>query len=71
MLNKDQNQNVGNGAAAIQAGNNVYLNVGITSSEARQIALDVAKSTFYELAGVGMIFILRTYPNIKHQYLNF
>jgi hypothetical protein len=51
MLNKDQNLDVGIGAAAIQAGGNVTISVGITSSEARAIALDVAKATFYELAG--------------------
>lgn len=54
MLNKDQNQDIGNGATAIQAGGSVtFVNVGVTSSEARQIALDVAKATFYELTGVA------------------
>lgn len=54
MLNKDQNQDVGSGATAIQAGGSVtVVNVGVTSSEARQIALDVAKATFYELTGAA------------------
>lgn len=54
MLNKDQNQDIGNGATAIQAGGSVtVVNVGVTSSEARQIALDVAKATFYELTGAA------------------
>jgi hypothetical protein len=52
MLNKDQNQDVGNGATAIQAGGSVtVINVGVTSAEARAIALDVARATFFELAG--------------------
>lgn len=52
MLNKDQNQDVGNSATAIQAGGSVTVNnFGVTSSEARAIALDVAKATFYELTG--------------------
>lgn len=52
MLNKDQNQDVGNSATAIQAGGNVtVVNLGVSVSEARQIAMDVAKSTFYELTG--------------------
>jgi hypothetical protein len=52
MLNKDQNQNVGDNAIAIQAGGSVNVNnVGITYAEARTIALDVAKATFYELGG--------------------
>jgi hypothetical protein len=54
MLNKDQSQDVGGGATAIQAGGSVtVVNVGVTASEARQIALDVAKSTFYELTGTA------------------
>lgn len=52
MLNRDQSQNIGNSAAAIQAGGNVtVISVGVTPSEARAIALDVAKATFYELTG--------------------
>ncbi|MEQ9209007.1 MAG: hypothetical protein RLN96_04060, partial [Pseudomonadales bacterium] len=54
MLNKDQNQDVGESASAIQAGGNVtVVNVGVTPSEAREIALDVAKATFYELTGAA------------------
>ncbi|NSX07096.1 hypothetical protein HTX81_00705 [Pseudomonas lini] len=51
MLNKDQSQDVGAGALGIQAGGNVII--GISASEARAIALDVAKATFYELTGVA------------------
>ena len=52
MLNKDQSQDVGGGATAIQAGGSVtVVNVGLTITEARNIALDVAKATFYELIG--------------------
>ena len=54
MLNKDQNQDVGNSATAIQAGGSVtVINVGVTSAEARAIALDVARATFYELTGTA------------------
>lgn len=50
MLNKDQSQGVGDGATAIQAGGSVtVVNVGVSAAEARNIALDVAKATFYEL----------------------
>ena len=51
MLNKDQSQEVGAGALAIQAGGNVI--VGISAADARAIALDVAKATFYELTGAA------------------
>ena len=51
MLNKNQKQELGDGAAAIQAGRDVY--VGVTADEARNIALDVAKVTFYELSGAA------------------
>jgi len=54
MLNKDQSQDVGNNATAIQAGGSVtVINVGVSSSEARAIALDVARATFYELTGAA------------------
>jgi hypothetical protein len=54
MLNKDQNQDVGNSATAIQAGGSVtVINVGVTAAEARAIALDVARATFYELTGAA------------------
>lgn len=54
MLNKDQSQNIGDSAIGVQAGGSVTLvNVGISVSEARAIALDVAKTTFYELSGVA------------------
>ncbi|VVN32780.1 hypothetical protein PS664_04924 [Pseudomonas fluorescens] len=51
MLNKDQNQDVGAGALAIQAARDVII--GISASDARAIALDVAKVTFYELTGLA------------------
>ena len=54
MLNKDQIQDLESGATAIQAGGSVTIvNVGATAAEARQIALDVAKATFYELTGAA------------------
>lgn len=54
MLNKDQNQEANSGATAIQAGGNIsVINVGLSASEARAIALDVAKATFYELSGAA------------------
>ena len=51
MLNKDQRQSVDAGGIAIQAGGNVV--VGVSADEARNIAKDVAKLTFYELTGVA------------------
>ncbi len=51
MLDESQAQEVGSEAIAIQAGGSVTLNVGISYSDARAIALEVAKSTFQELTG--------------------
>jgi hypothetical protein len=51
MLNKDQEQNVSDGSTAIQAGGNVTI--GLTYAEARNVALDVFRANFYELAGVA------------------
>lgn len=54
MVNKDQKQDVTQGSAAIQAGGNVTItNTGLTYAEIRDIALDVFKANFYELAGVA------------------
>jgi hypothetical protein len=54
MPNKDQEQKVAEGSAAIQAGRDVtYTKVGLTYSEVRQVALDVFRANFYELAGIA------------------
>lgn len=57
MLSKDQNQDVGENATAVQAGNDanvkVIHNYGVSYSEVRQIALDIYKANFYELAGAA------------------
>ncbi|BAS58838.1 hypothetical protein NIES2135_16460 [Leptolyngbya boryana NIES-2135] len=52
MLNKDQEQNVAQGSTAIQAGGDVTI-TGLTYTEVRNVALDVFKANFYELAGVA------------------
>jgi hypothetical protein len=52
MLSKDQEQNVAEGSTAIQAGGNVTI-TGLTYAEVRNVALDVFKANFYELAGVA------------------
>lgn len=52
MLNKDQEQNVAQGSTAIQAGGNVTV-TGLTYTEVKNVALDVFKANFYELAGVA------------------
>lgn len=57
MLSKDQNQDVGENATAVQAGNNATVKVihnhGLSYSEVRQVALDVFATNFYELAGTA------------------
>lgn len=54
MLNKDQTQKVGDGATAIQASGNVTVNnIGLTYSQVRDVALDVFRANFYELAGMA------------------
>jgi len=50
-MNENQQQSLGDASTAIQAGGDVHY--GITYTEARSIALDVAKATFYELTGVA------------------
>jgi len=54
MLSKDQEQNVGVRSSAIQAGGNVTISkTGLTYAEVRDVALDVFRANFYELAGVA------------------
>lgn len=57
MLSKDQNQDVGENATAVQAGNDATVQVihnhGLSYSEVRQVALDVFTANFYELAGAA------------------
>lgn len=53
MLNRNQDQSVASGATAIQATGDVTIINGISTAEARAIALDVAKATFYELSGLA------------------
>lgn len=51
MLDNGQKQVVGDGSNVVQGGGDVTVNVGLTYAEARSIAQDVAKATFFELAG--------------------
>lgn len=54
MLDKPQNQTVGPGGTAIQAGGAVAItNVGLSYSDVREVALDVFRANFYQLAGVA------------------
>jgi hypothetical protein len=54
MLDKDQEQNVAEGGTAIQAGRDVTITrTGLTYAEVRDVALDVFRANFYELAGVA------------------
>lgn len=48
-----QKQELGSDALALQAGGNIQIQIGISASEARDIAMDVAKATFFELTGVA------------------
>jgi hypothetical protein len=52
MLDKDQNQSVGQGGVAIQATGNVT--VGLSYSDAKSIALDVFNANFYKLSAEAM-----------------
>jgi len=54
MLSRDQKQDATEGSTAIQAGGNVTITkTGLTYAEVRDVALDVFRSNFYELAGVA------------------
>lgn len=54
MLDKPQTQTVAAGGTAIQAGGAVAVsNFGLSYSEVRDVALDVFRANFYQLAGVA------------------
>jgi len=54
MKNKEQKQEATNGSSAIQAGGDVNItNAGLTYSEVKEVALDVFRANFYELAGLA------------------
>lgn len=54
MSGKDQEQDVSEGSSAIQAGRDVTIvKTGLTYAEVRDIALDVFRANFYQLAGVA------------------
>lgn len=54
MATKQQEQEVAEGSTAIQAGGDVTIkNTGLSYSEVRQVALDVFRSNFYDLAGAA------------------
>lgn len=54
MLDKPQTQTVAAGGTAIQAGGAVAIsNFGLSYSEVRDVALDVFRANFYQLAGVA------------------
>jgi hypothetical protein len=68
MLNKDQSQDVGAGGIAMQAGGNIVI--GITAADARAIALDVAKATFYELSGVAKDAMIARVEEITDKFIS-
>jgi hypothetical protein len=54
VTKNDQDQNVGTGSSAVQAGRDVTVSIiGGSISEMRQIALDVYRANFYELVGAA------------------
>ncbi|MER2512158.1 MAG: LPO_1073/Vpar_1526 family protein, partial [Nitrosomonas ureae] len=70
MLNKDQSQEVGEGATAIQAGGNVSVTkVGLSYSEVRDVALDVFRANFYELAGAAKEIARERAEQITEEFL--
>ena len=55
IFGANQDQNVGNGAVAVQAGNDVNITQnGLSYSEVRDVALDVFRANFFQLAGPAM-----------------
>jgi hypothetical protein len=51
MPSKPQEQLVGTGSAAIQAGRDIQITTGLSYNDVREVALDIFRANFYELAG--------------------
>ncbi|MEO0685750.1 MAG: LPO_1073/Vpar_1526 family protein, partial [Cyanobacteria bacterium J06649_11] len=69
MLNKDQEQNVAEGSTAIQAGGDVTI-AGLNYADVRNVALDVFKANFYELAGVAKEIARTRAEEITEEFLS-
>jgi hypothetical protein len=68
-LQRKQDQSGGPGSTNVQAGKDVVINVGITATEARDIALDVFKSNFLTMAGVAEQTVRERVEKITNEYL--
>lgn len=72
MFNKgqEQNQDVKDGSTAIQAGNNVVvINNGLNYTQAKEVALDVFKSNFIQLAGEAKEIARQRAEEITEKFL--
>ena len=71
MLNREQQQQGGEGATAVQAGGSVIITqVGLSYSEVRDVALDVFRANFYQLAGPAMETAKARAQEITEDFLN-
>lgn len=72
MLNKEQKQEltVETGGIAVQAGNNITINSGLSYDDARKIALDVFTSNFYVLQGNAKELVRARSEEITEKYLS-
>lgn len=71
MLSKDQSQISSDSSTAIQAGGNVTVNnVGLSYSEVRDVALNVFRANFYELAGAAKETARARAEEITENFLN-
>lgn len=64
MLDSGQHQTVGDQSTVLQSGKDLTINVGLSYAEARSIAQDVARATFYELAGEAKAVMLERVESI-------
>ncbi|MEX0804235.1 MAG: LPO_1073/Vpar_1526 family protein [Candidatus Binatia bacterium] len=71
MTNKGQDQNVAEGSTAIQAGGSITITkTGQSYAEVRDVALDVFRANFYELAGLAKDTAKARAGEITEAFLN-
>lgn len=71
MLNKDQSQHASDGSTAIQAAGNVtVVQVGMSYEQVKDMALDVFRANFYEMAGKAQDIARARAEEITEEFLS-
>ena len=68
-MRRAQDQSGGTGSNNFQAGRDIVLNVGVTATEAREIALDVFRANFLTMTGLAEETVRERVERITNEFL--